>query len=125
MSLYRMAVRNGLLVREKRKLIRWWCWSFVCSEEDHIIAMKNRLVQLREEQARLTKMIPEHEGRVKDVKDYLMQNGSTGPPFRDKWRPRREPNKLNLDVKLKAPKGDSKSKGKSQPKPLFNITPSQ
>jgi hypothetical protein len=110
MSLYRHVLRSGTLIREKRKLLRWWVWSFNCNEEDYINLMKNRLVQLREEQARLMKQIPEHEGRVKDRKEAIDAAGGVSAPWRDRWTPRREPKMLKQDVKLKG-------KGKSDPKP--------
>lgn len=109
MSLYRLAVRSGILIREKRKLLRWWCWSFNRSEEDYLTRMKNRLVKLRAEQAELMKMIPEHEKRLKDAKDTLLnRDGGTGPPHRAPWSPTHEPVVLRLDVKLK---------GKPKPSP--------
>lgn len=113
MSLYRYAVRNGLLVREKRKLLRFWMWSFNRSEEDHIITMKNRLNAVEQEKYQLLKMIPEHEKRCKDMKERISEMGGAGPAFRDSWSPRREPKRLNRDVKL--PK-------KKEPKPRQPVT---
>ena len=126
MSLYRLAVRNGLLVREKRKLLRFWMWSFNRSEEDYLNKLKNRLTQLRQEQSLLTQSIPEVEKRIKDAKESLLQrgDGGTGPVFRDSWTPRREPVLLKKDVKLAAPKKKDPPK-KEAAKPLLHITPAQ
>lgn len=125
MSLYRLAVHNGLLIREKRKLLRWWMWSFNRSEEDRLINMKNRLVTIRQEQSLLTAAIPEEEDRIKKIKENLREHGkdSTGPPRRDSWSPRREPAKLKKDVNLPGKKKKEKKDPPPPPKPMFNITP--
>lgn len=111
MSLYRLAVQNGTLVRQKRKLLRFWMWAFNRSEEDHITRMKNRLHAIEQEKHQLLKMIPEHEKRVKDAKEALMQNsGGVGVPYRDSWSARHEPVRLNRDVKLPKKKEPPKPK---------------
>ena len=111
MSLYRLAVQNGVLVRQKRKFLRFWMWTFNRSEEDHIIRMKNRLHSIEQEKHQLLKMIPEHEKRAKDMKDRLSENsGGVGVPYRDSWSARREPIRLNRDVKLAKKKDPPKVK---------------
>lgn len=124
MSMYRLAVQNGVLVRQKRRFLRFWQWAFNRSEEDTLNRMKNRLVALRQEQTMLMKMIPEHEERMRKMKDQINNTGGAGVPFRDTFSFRREPVRLNKDVKLP---GNKKSDGKnnSGPKPLFNITPTK
>jgi hypothetical protein len=105
MSLYRIAVRNGTLIREKRNFLRFWMWKFNRSEEDHLIRLKNRLTSIRQEQAILTAAIPEEQERVKKTKEALLgHDGGTGPPSRDGWTPRREPTRLKKDVKLSGKK---------------------
>jgi hypothetical protein len=123
MSQYRKAVQDGVLVRQKRKLLRWWMWSFNRSEEDFLNTMKNRLQALRQEQALLMKMIPEHEKRIKDEKERIMNMGGNSVPYRDSFSVRREPVRLKTDVKL--PKKPDAKKKDSGPKPLFNITPTK
>jgi hypothetical protein len=109
MSLYRLTVRNGTLIREKRKLLRWWIWSFNRCEEDHINRMKNALQKLRAEQAKLMKMLPEHEDRLSKVKEVLAADGNVGRPYRDSWTTRKDPVRLDMDVK-KPKKPDKKCK---------------
>lgn len=124
MSLYRLAVFNGRLIREKRKLFRWWVWSFNRSEEDHLIRMKNRLTALRQEQSMLQSAIPEEEERLKDTKDHLRDHGGVSTTARDGWSPRREPVRLKKETNL----GKRKKKDKpvkEGPSPLFNITPTK
>jgi len=116
--MYRLAVQNGLLVRQKRGFIRFWMWFFNRSEEDHLIRMKNRLMTIRAEHTALMKMIPEHEERVKKAKDKLMDTGGVGMPYRDSFTTRREPTRLNRDVKPPKKKPDKKPE---QLKPLFTI----
>lgn len=99
MSLYRKAVRHGILIREKRNLIRWWMWKFNRSEEDYINRMKNRLQACRAEQAKLMKIIPEHEDRLKKEKEKIAEDGNESKPYRDSYSPRREPVRLELDLK--------------------------
>jgi hypothetical protein len=123
MSMYRLAVQNGQLIRQKRRFLRFWQWAFNRSEEDHLIRMKNRLVALRNEQNLLMKMIPEHEDRIKKIKEQISSTGGAGVPYRDTFSLRREPARLNKDVKL--PQGRPKDKKDSGPKPLFNITPTK
>lgn len=115
MSLYRPAVQNGVLVRQKRKWLRFWMWVFNRSEEDHIIRMKNRLTAIEQEKHQLLKMIPEHEKRIEEAKKRLMENGGVGVPYRDSWSARREPVRLNRDVKL------AKKKDPPKPKPTHTL----
>jgi len=119
MSLYRYAVRNGVLIREKRKLLRWWIWSFNRSEEDYINRMKNRLQACRAEQAVLMKKLPEHTERIGKVKDALSADGNESRAYRDSWSARKEPVRLELDIKK--PKKKDKSDGKAQPTTLARI----
>lgn len=106
MSLYRLAVRHGILIREKRNLIRWWMWKFNRSEEDYINRMKNNLQNARTTQAKLMKMIPEHEERLKKAKERISEDGNESKPYRDSWSPRHEP--VRLDMDLKKPKKNDK-----------------
>ncbi len=123
MSLYRLAVSSGLLIREKRKLLRWWIWSFNRSEENYLNKLKNRLTALRQEQSLLTAAIPEEEERIKKIKEYLLERGDgIGPARRDKWSHRIEPVRLKKDTKLQGKKKKDKDPP-TPPKPLFNITP--
>lgn len=119
MSMYRQAIQNGMLVRQKRRFFRFWQWAFNRSEEDHLVRMKNRLTAIRAEHTALMKMIPEHEEKVKKVKDHLKDTGGVGVPFRDTFSLRREPLKLNREVKLPKKKPDQPKK--AEPKPLFTI----
>lgn len=123
MSLYRLAVHNGLLIREKRKLFRWWIWSFNRSEEDHLIRMKNRLTKLRQEQSFLMSAIPEEEERLKEQKEAILAHGHEGhgPARRDSWTARTPPQRLQKDVKLSGKKKKAKDPP-APPKPLFNIS---
>lgn len=108
---YRTAILNDALIRERRSLLLPWRWVFNRSEEDRLNRMKNRLVSLRQEQAALTKMIPEEEDRVKKAKDKLRENSDgRGPTVRDVWTPRREPVILQLNV-------GSPNNGKKKDKP--------
>jgi hypothetical protein len=119
MSMYRLAVQNGLLIRQKRRFLRFWQWAFNRSEEDHLIRMKNRLVALRQEQTMLLKMIPEWEDRIKKAKDQLNHTGGVGVPYRDTFSLRREPVRLNKDVNL--PGNKKPEKKATEQKPLFTI----
>jgi hypothetical protein len=92
-------------------------WKFNRSEEDYIIRMKNRLQACRAEQAKLMKMIPEHEDRLSKLKDKLAEDGNESKPYRDSFSPRREPLRLEMDLK-KPKKKDNKP---PTPKPLFEI----
>lgn len=123
MSLYRFAVQNGMLVRQKRKLLRFWMWAYNRCEEDHVTRMKNRLTAIRAEEAALLKMIPEHEERVKKMKEKLNDTGGVGVPFRDSFSFRREPVRLNRDVKVPKPKPKNDGNKPKPPKPLMSIMP--
>lgn len=123
MSMYRLAVQNGVLVRQKRRFIRFWQWAFNRSEEDHLNRMKNRLVTIRQEQHMLLQMIPEHEERIKKAKEQLSNTNSIGAAYRDTFSVRREPIRLNKDVNLAKKKAPDKKP--SGPKPLMHITPAQ
>jgi hypothetical protein len=118
MSMYRLAIQNGTLVRQKRRFIRFWQWAFNRSEEDHLNRMKNRLVTLRQEQHMLMQMIPEHETRIKKLKEKLAESNGVGPLFRDSFSVRREPVRLNKDVNLAQKKKPEK---KTEQKALFTI----
>ena len=120
MSLYRHTILNGTLIRVKRKLIRFWIWSFNRSEEDHLIRMKNRLTALRQEQSILMAAIPEEEDRIKKIKEALQDRGdNTGPAFRDSWSGRIEPQRLKKDVKLSGKKKSNKDKPEPRAPALF------
>ena len=126
MSKYRHTIHNGVLIRVKRKLLRWWIWSFNKSEEDHLNKMKNRLVLIRQEQALLTAAIPEEEDRIKKIKDALQDRGDRyGPVITDSWSPRTEPVRLKKDIKLGKQKKKDERKPDKGPAPLFNITPTK
>lgn len=100
MSLYRLTIQNGLLIREKRRWLRWWCWSFNRSEEDYLNTCKNSLVSNRKTHAELMKRIAHHEAAIKKTKEVLQAGNGTGPPVRDSWSMRREPVVLKQDVKV-------------------------
>ena len=122
MSLYRIEVQDGVLVRTKRKLLRWWVWSFNRSEEEHIIRMKNEMTALRERQRRLARLIPEHEKRLKERKEAMFKNGGLpGQAYRDSWSARREPPRLMEDVKLDRKKKEAAKVQK--PYPLATLMP--
>lgn len=100
MSLYRLAVYNGRLIREKRRLLKWWCWSFNRCEEDYLNTAKNALVENRKVHASLMKRIAHHEDIIKKTKDRLIDGNGIGPTVRDSWSLRREPVVLRQDVKV-------------------------
>jgi hypothetical protein len=123
MSLYRYAVENGVLVRQKRKLLRWWMWAFNRSEEDRLTMMRNELVMAREKAKLLARRIPDLEKQLDDRKRQLMDQGGTGRPFRDSYQGRKEPVVLQERVNLARKKRERKPK--PVPSPLFNITPTK
>lgn len=121
MSLYRIAMQDGLLVRQKRRLLRWWCWSFNRSEEDTLIRMKNDLTMMREKVKLLSRRIPKEEARLKQKKDKLRENSNShGQPYRDQWTARKEPVRLIEDIALARKKT---KQPRQSPKPLLHITP--
>jgi hypothetical protein len=123
--LYRTAILNDTLIRERRSVFMPWRWFFNRSEEDRLNRMRNRLVSLRQEQATLTKMIPEEEDRIKKAKDKLRDNSdSRGPVVRDVWSPRREPVVLHQSISVG---GSGKKKDKPPPKrkPLLELHQAQ
>lgn len=121
MSLYRAAIQDGVLVRQKRKLLRWWIWSFNRSEEDTLIRMKNELMMAREKAKLLARRIPQEEERLKKKKDQLRENtGSSGQPYRDSWTRRKEAVRLLEDIKTARKKAKQE---RQPPKPLLHITP--
>lgn len=123
MSQYRLAVQNGMLVRQKRKLLRFWLWCFNRSEEDHLIKMKNELMMAREKVKILSRRIPKEEERLKKIRDTMVASGeANGRSYRDAWTARKEPVRLLEPVNLARKKRDRKVK--DPPRPLFNITPS-
>lgn len=114
MSLYRRSIENGVLVRQKRKLLRRWLWYFNRSEEDHLNRMKNKLLIAKAECTMYQRRIPQEEDRIKKIKDGLMESGTgaTSNPTRDSWTPRTEPVKLFENVKVGRPKKDRPDKPK-------------
>ena len=124
MSLYRKTVVDGILIRQKRNLIRFWIWTFNRSEEDYLIKMKNDLSKARAMVAQLSRRIPKEEDRLKQIKDGL---ATTGAPHsivtRDVWMRRKEPIRLIEDVKVGRKK--AKRVAPKPVKPLLNITPAQ
>lgn len=95
-SLYRNEIRDGVLIRAKRSLLRWWNWSFNRSEEDYLIRLKNEYTVGMDKLKRLRRVIPEVEKRDKDAREHLAMHGAggVGQPYRDKWSRRREPARL-------------------------------
>ena len=91
MSLYRLELRDGVLVRAKRSMIRAWNWSFNRSLEDELIIARNML-NLHNQQVRLLRdRVPRLEAKLKRMKDKVAENGGKSQPFADKWSRRKEP----------------------------------
>jgi len=125
MSQYRMSVWNGTLVRQKRRLFRFWMWAFNRSEEDYLNKMKNELRLNREKCKVLARRIPKEEDRLKLIKDGLTNSNSRhSEPIRDSWTPRKEPVRLLEDVKVARPKS-KRNDSTRKVKPLLHITPAQ
>lgn len=90
MSQYRKAVQDGVLVRQKRGLLRFWMWFYNRCEEDHLTKLKNRLVLVKDEMRRLQRAIPKVQAEVDAEKKRLLDMGGHNHPYRDSWAPRRE-----------------------------------
>jgi hypothetical protein len=105
MSLYRLAIVNGVLVRQKRALLRWWNWSFNRSEEDRLVTMKNGLVKAQQAVQMLVPQIKHETERIdglkKQVRSWQDTSGKAGgPSWRDRWSPRKEPKILQKDINV-------------------------
>jgi hypothetical protein len=103
MSSYRLAIVNGVLVRQKRALMRWWVWQFNRSEEDRLNALKNNLVKATAAVQMLVVQIKQETERIttlkKQVHTWQDAGGKAGgPSWRDRWTRRKEPVVLQKDI---------------------------
>lgn len=128
MSKYRLNIREEMLIVEKRSLVLFWRWMFSSCREDTLNRMKNSLSTAKGTVRKLEYLIPKEELRLKDKKDALVKEMMAagrvgGIPWRDGWRPRKEPVVLHDDLKKPVPK---KKGGKDPPVPkpavLFEAT---
>jgi hypothetical protein len=76
MSQYRYAVQNDVLVRQKRKLLRFWVWAFNRSEEDGLNKAKNQLVTHEDRVRVLRRQIVKKQAEIDDAKKAVKDHGS-------------------------------------------------
>jgi hypothetical protein len=105
MSSYRLAIVNGVLVRQKRAMLRWWAWQFNRSEEDRLNTLKNNLVKAQAAAQMLAVQIKQETERIaglkKKVHEWQDAGGRTGgPSWRDRWSRRKEPVLLQKDINV-------------------------
>jgi hypothetical protein len=111
MSLYRKEIHAGTLIVTKRKLLRFWIWSFNHSTEDPITALRNKRAVLRVQLARMDKQIPKMEKALQDAAKKVLDQGGTSHPWRAWWSPERRPVVAgDPNVKLEKRKKEEKSK---------------
>ena len=128
MSRYARSIQNGVLVRVKQAAILRWRWYFNCSEEDQLNKMKNDLLKARQLVKDLSRRIPKAEDQLKKEKqalqDWMNSNGvNRGMPWRDSYRPRRNPVRLIEDTKTARKKSDrATGPPKRKPVPIAQIT---
>lgn len=101
MSLYRVEMQMGILSVTKRKLFRWWKWSFNRSLEDPLIKARNRLASLNTEVRTLRRIVPRLELELKTKKEKLQDMGGVSPPWTDSWSLRRRPTLVKEPVPRK------------------------
>ncbi len=103
MAVYRDTIRNGVLIREKR---RWFFfWTFNRSYEDRYTTLLNQRAVAKEQLTRVQRILPKEAARLADLKKSLSEShGGTSPPYRDSWSFRREP------LLAKEPDGKPKKK---------------
>ena len=105
MSKYRIVNHpTGLMVREKRKFLRFWVWAWNRSEEDVLFKLLNRRRSLDHELRQLQRTIPKMEQHLAARKKALTDMGGTSPTWRSGWTVSRPA------IPLREPKGKTKLK---------------
>ena len=99
MSQYRNTIQRGAMVREKRKFLRFWVWSFNRSEEDQLNRMKNQLVKHNDEVRRLRRQVAKKQIVIDDAKKVLNSQGGTSPVTHGPWSFATRPVTLIEDLK--------------------------
>lgn len=121
---YRQALQDGVLVLQKR---HWWFWwRFNRSLEDPITKDLNDLAKARDMQRMLERRIPKREKLIQNRKDELQKAASmggkaVGVPFKDAWRPRKEPVVLFEPRKQPKPKPQTDTKPAKQGPALLEL----
>ena len=103
MSQYRYEIHNGILIRAKRKLLRFWIWRFNRSEEDELNKLKNQMSKLKHQMSLIARRIPHEEARIRKIRDGLRDR--PGEIQNDIWSSRKEPIPLILEIKTAKKKG--------------------
>lgn len=115
MALLRHAIRDDVLVVERRGFLIPWRWYFLRSEEDILTVLKNERSKAHWTMKRARVLIPKHEKALKDKKDSLRKymehsNKGHGATWRDSWQVRKTPVRLIED----SPRPRKKQPGNDQ-----------
>lgn len=102
MALLRHAIRDDVLVVERRGFLFPWRWYFLRSEEDALTVLKNERSKAHWLMKRARVLIPKQEKALKDKKEALRKYSETsgkphGQVWRDSWQYRRTPVRLIED----------------------------
>lgn len=129
MALLRHAIRDDVLVVERRGFLFPWRWYFLRSEEDALTVLKNERSKAHWLMKRARVLIPKQEKALKDKKDALRKYSETsgkphGQVWRDSFQLRRRPVRLIEDSPRprKKQEGNDRSKRKQRPVPIATLS---
>lgn len=128
MALLRHAIRDDVLVVERRGFLFPWRWYFLRSEEDALTVLKNERSKAHWLMKRARVLIPKQEKALKDKKEALRKymehaNKGHGATWRDSFQYRKTPVRLIED----SPRARKKQPGdpprrKPRPTTIASIT---
>lgn len=122
MATLRLAIRDDVLIVEKRGIFFWWRWYYFRSEEDDIVRMKNLIISarlsLRDSQRSLPKREKVLKARKEKLQEYMQNSGKTnGRLWREHWP--RKGKRIRLLEDLKSQKRDRDKPAPQKPAVLY------
>ncbi len=104
MATLRLAIRDDVLIVEKRGIFFPWRWYYYRSEEDEVVRTKNLIISarlsLRDSQRNLPKREKKLKARKEKLQEYMQNSGKTnGRPWRERWATKGKHIRLIEDLK--------------------------